>query len=171
MRSRTPLLLLAVVALALGSLAAEEPAQEKLDPAQMEAEVAKEIMNPCENCGTNLLSASFCGGAMKAKAEIRAMAAQGMAKDQIIADFVERYGEEVLAKPEEKGFNLVVYWLPGVVLLLSVVIMGLFVRRAIKRGREPVPVAASVPASVTHADEVVDEYEERLRRELESLEG
>jgi cytochrome c-type biogenesis protein CcmH/NrfF len=171
MRSRTPFLVLAVVALALGSLAAEEPAQETLDPAQMEAEVAKEIMNPCENCGSNLLSGAFCGGAMKAKNEIRTMASQGMTESQIIADFVERYGEEVLAKPEEKGFNLVVYWLPGVVLLLGVVVVGLFVRRAIKRGKEPVPVAASAPASVAHSDGVVDEYEERLRRELESLEG
>jgi cytochrome c-type biogenesis protein CcmH/NrfF len=169
MRSWIPLLVLAVVALSLGSSAADKPAQEKLSPAQMEAEVAKEIMNPCENCGGNLLSASFCGGAMKAKNEIRTMAAQGMTEDQIIADFVERYGQEILAKPEERGFNLVVYWLPGVVLLLGVVAVGLFVRRAIKRGREPVPVAASVPGA--RSDEVVDEYEERLRRELESLEG
>lgn len=171
MRPRALLFALAVAALALSSMAAGDPAQETPDPAQVEAEVARAIKNPCENCGTKVLSASFCGEAEKAKREIHDMATRGMTKEQIIADFVDRYGVQILAKPEERGFNLVVYWLPSAVLLLGGVVVGLFVNRAVKRGRQSVPAKSSAPVAEAEHSDAADEYEERLRRELESLGG
>jgi cytochrome c-type biogenesis protein CcmH len=172
MNSRGTILFLAVSALVLGALgstgAADEP-EAPPDPAQMEREVAKEIMCPCPNCSSKLLSATFCGNAEKAKSEIRAMAAGGMTKEQIIADFVNRYGEEILAKPKERGFNLVGYWLPMATLVLGLVAVGLFLRRAVRRGREPEPAPARPVDPEEKPREPLDEYEERLRRELRSL--
>jgi cytochrome c-type biogenesis protein CcmH len=178
MRSATVLVLALLV---LG--AALVPAQ-----AVKESEVTAELMCPCPNCGGKQLSACYCGEAMKAKEEIHQMIEQGKTKEEIVASFVERYGEWILSKPEEKGFNLVGYWLPTVGLLVGAGAVGIFLRRAIRRGRASGRAAAETGpqdgepgggrtsgapgAGSEGAEPAADDlYEERLRRELEELES
>jgi cytochrome c-type biogenesis protein CcmH len=66
------------------------------------------------------------------QAEMRKMAAQELAggKDEttILQDFVLKYGVKVLASPPTQGFNLTVWVLPGVGLLLGLGLVVFIVR-------------------------------------------
>jgi cytochrome c-type biogenesis protein CcmH len=97
-------------------------------------EVARSLMDPCTDCRGKQLSGCDCGGALQAKQEIAALLAQGRSKEEIVQDFVARYGEWVLAAPEKKGFNLVGYLLPFALLAAGGGGLVLFLRRAVRRG-------------------------------------
>jgi cytochrome c-type biogenesis protein CcmH/NrfF len=157
----------AIAVMALGCLSGSSLAQTE-EKATVQHDVEESIICPCPNCSVLLLSTCFCGKAQETKQEIREMAAQGMSSDEIVTSFVERYGERIRAKPEERGFNLVGYWFPTAALLGGAVAVGLFIRRAVKRGKKPAP--EEPPAlSDDKPSEPMDEYEERLQRELRSL--
>jgi len=86
---------------------------------------------------------------------------QGESKEEILQYFESRYGERILAKPNKKGFNLILWVLPfGLVSLAAIVIYFL-----IRRWSTRVPVAPGA-----HLDEdQLDEYKERLEKELKQF--
>jgi cytochrome c-type biogenesis protein CcmH len=87
---------------------------------------------------------------------------QGETKEQILQYFESRYGERVLAKPNKRGFNLILWFLPFV----SVTLAAIMIYFLIRRWSAKVP---STPAS--HFDEhQLAEYEERLEKELNQFE-
>jgi cytochrome c-type biogenesis protein CcmH len=57
--------------------------------------------------------------AYEMKDVIRQQLVEGKSPEQVKAYFVERYGEWVLLQPKPEGFNLIVYLLPLVVLLVG----------------------------------------------------
>jgi cytochrome c-type biogenesis protein CcmH len=67
--------------------------------------------------------------AREMRAIVREQVAAGRSREEIEAFFVDRYGEFVLLEPRAQGFNLVVYALPVVALLLGAGFVVLFVRR------------------------------------------
>lgn len=164
---------LAFLALLLPVSAAVSQGQESRDVTPVCEEVESRIICPCPDCSVKLLSTCFCGNAQKTKEQVKKMAAEeGLTADQIVAAFVEEYGEEIRAQPEEKGFNLVGYWFPTAALLAGGVAVAIFLRRAVQRGRRDGSAGETVPHGETPEDspgEAVDEYEERLQRELKSL--
>jgi cytochrome c-type biogenesis protein CcmH len=87
---------------------------------------------------------------------IRERLAAGQAPEQVIAYFVDKYGDWVLLAPPARGFNLLVWGLPGVVLLGGVVIVLRVTRRW--SHRPPPSLETLDPAD-----------RERVRRELERL--
>jgi cytochrome c-type biogenesis protein CcmH len=120
------------------------------------------IMAPC--CMANPVSDHYSGAAEDARAEIRALLRQGKTEDEILAVFVARHGELILAMPRPEGFNLAAYALPSVVFVLAGVAVVLMLRAW--KARQPEPVAAEVAAA---AAEDGDEYAERLRKELDEF--
>ena len=95
--------------------------------------------------------------------EIVALAEQNLTADQIIAAFVEKYGEQSLMAPPKEGFNWAGYLLPGVAITLTgLVIAWVLVRRS----RALAVVAAGPRAGGLSADD-----EARLRAELDRLES
>ncbi|MGH9354394.1 MAG: cytochrome c-type biogenesis protein, partial [Terriglobia bacterium] len=54
---------------------------------------------------------------------------QGKANPAILQDLVDRFGVHVLASPPATGFNLTVWVLPGVALIIGLAIVLLIVRR------------------------------------------
>jgi cytochrome c-type biogenesis protein CcmH len=70
-------------------------------------EVESELICQC-GC-TMIVDVCDCDTANQIRARIATMIGQGMDKNQILASFVNEYGEKMLAAPPKKGFNLVAW--------------------------------------------------------------
>ncbi len=91
--------------------------------------------------------------------------AQGQSEEQIIQSFVDQYGEQVLASPPKRGFNLTVWILPFAAILGGGGIIYMALRKWVWQGRQSVTTAE---AEVEESDE---EYRRRLEKELEEFTG
>ena len=85
---------------------------------------------------------------------IRERLGQGETPEQVVAYFVDKYGEWVLLSPRPRGFNLLVWVLPFAGLLVGVLVA---LRAAQRWTRRP----ANPPEALAPADR------ERVRAELE----
>jgi cytochrome c-type biogenesis protein CcmH len=86
---------------------------------------------------------------------------QGESKEKILQYFESRYGERILAKPNKKGFNLILWVLP----FLGVALAAFATYFLIRRWSARIPVT---PAA--HLDEdQLSRYEERLEKELKQF--
>ena len=91
---------------------------------------------------------------------------QHMNVDQVLAAMVDKYGQEALMAPPEKGFNLVGYVFPASVILgLAAVITAVL---ALKQRAAPVAVAAG--AGSEHPGMTPDEVA-KIEAELRELES
>lgn len=61
---------------------------------------------------------------------IRKQVEQGKSKDEILAYFVNSYGESILASPPPKGINWLLWLLPGVGIIVGGVIITMFLFNA-----------------------------------------
>jgi len=86
---------------------------------------------------------------------------QGETKKEILQYFESRYGERILAKPNKKGFNLILWVFPFVLVALAAILIYFLIRRWSTR-TQVTPVA--------HFDEdQLSEYKERLEKELKQF--
>jgi cytochrome c-type biogenesis protein CcmH/NrfF len=106
------------------------------------------------------------------QAEVRRMLASGMGRADILDHYVQEYGERILAKPKKTGFNLAVYWVPYLAILVGASVIFLLVRRGIGRHRGPVLAEAtsgsgpaSPPAAAPRAGSE-EAYRQRLEEEV-----
>ena len=139
----------AFVALAL-VLAAPAAASERHPTlAELEGEVI------CPTCHTTL-DQSDSPIARRMKAFISQRIAAGDSTSQIEDKLVAQFGPAVLASPSRRGFNLLVWVLPPVGIVLAAIVLGVFAFRW-SRSREPA-AAAGPPLD--------PELERRLDEEL-----
>ncbi len=89
--------------------------------------------------------------------------AQGQSEEQIIQFFVAQYGEQVLASPPKRGFNLVAWILPFAAILAGGGIVYLAIKKWLWQGRQ------SQVSVVPEAEEGDDEYQRRLENELKEF--
>ncbi len=102
-----------------------------------------------------------CGWGIPAKEDIKQQLESGKTPDQVIAYYVDKYGEQVLASPTKKGFNMVVWVLPFVVLLAGAVVVYFLVKSwAVRRAAEEL-----VEVEVT-APKASEDAQRRLEEEL-----
>jgi cytochrome c-type biogenesis protein CcmH len=158
------LLSLALAAsLVTGQFAPQQAGSAPLEPA-LEARVqklGKELR--CAVCQGLSIADSPSSMARAQLDMVRELVSEGKTDEQVVAYFVERYGEWVLLEPTREGFNWFV-WLGPVALVLG----GLFIiLRQIQQ--EPAPATASGPASTEKAatTEAEDPYLQAVRRELD----
>ena len=86
---------------------------------------------------------------------------QGETKKEILQYFESRYGERILAKPNKKGFNLILWVFPFVLVALAAILIYFLIRRWSTRTQV---------TSVAHFDEdQLSEYKERLEKELKQF--
>ena len=82
--------------------------------------------------------------------------------DQMIIDyFVDQYGQRVLAEPPAEGFNILIWLIPGGVLVAGLIALVVILRSW--AARRPEPVALSSPSS---GEDLPDDYVERIERDL-----
>ena len=89
-------------------------------------EIEKEVM--CPVCGT-LLQLAESPQALREKAFIRRLIAEGKTEAQVKDALVAEYGEEVLALPQGSGFSLSAYVVPIVAFFAAAIALALGVLR------------------------------------------
>jgi len=117
--------------------------------------VARELYCPvCENIPLDVCGTQACSDWRE---EIRLELADGWDSEQIKQNFVERFGDRVLAEPPRQGLNWLVYIVPPMMFIAS--IFALF--RGIRAWRKNTPEHIPPPAN-----ETADEYAARLEAAL-----
>ena len=91
--------------------------------------------------------------------------AQGQSEEQIIQFFVAQYGEQVLAAPTKRGFNLTAWVLPFAAILAGGGVVYIALKGWVRRGK--IRQTNAMP----EAEEVSEEYRHRLKKELEEFTG
>ncbi|MCW2987153.1 MAG: cytochrome c biosis protein [Solirubrobacterales bacterium] len=127
MRERTVLASLLVVALLVVALLVVAPlSAQAATPQTSLSEISSEVM--CPVCGT-LLELAESPQALREKAFVSRLVAEGRSKDQIKDALVAEYGTEVLALPLGSGFDLSAYLVPVIAFVVAVVALTLGVLR------------------------------------------
>ena len=100
--------------------------------------------------------------------EVVALFAEGKTSEQVIAAFVDKYGEKILMAPKPEGFNIAGYVVPGAAILIVGGIVAWIIRRRVRRSAEQAAeqALAPVPPGSTGTDAEL----ERLNRELAEME-
>jgi cytochrome c-type biogenesis protein CcmH len=117
--------LLALLALAPAAALGAQPRASFND-------VEDEVM--CDTCNVPLNIAES-DRADQERAAIRKLIAQGLTKQQILDELKRTYGPAILAKPQDNGFSLAVWWVPVVVVLGLVALLVALLPRWRRRGR------------------------------------
>ncbi len=86
---------------------------------------------------------------------------RGETKEEILQYFESRYGERIMAKPNKKGFNLILWVFPFVLVALAAILIYFLIRRWSSR----VQVAPVAPFD----EDQLAEYQERLEKELKQF--
>ena len=101
-------------------------------------------------------------GELEKLADFLAALDAGKNRDDIVADFVSRYGQMVLASPPPEGYKLLAWIAPIVALLLGVAL----VRTVLLRWRRDHPQAQPAPAAAGPQG-----YNQRLQQELKDFDA
>ena len=83
----------------------------------------------CPVCGTTLELASDSPQAIREREFIRGLIAEGQTKAQIKAALVAEFGDEVLALPDDEGFDLAAWLVPGLAIIAAAVAIFVGLRR------------------------------------------
>ena len=119
-------------------------------------EIASELR--CVVCQNLSVADSPSDLAKEMRNLVREQVQQGKSPKEIQAYFVSRYGEFVLLSPPKQGFNLLVWVLPFLAIVVGAGVVYLVARRWTE----------SSPAGRPPVD---PKYAQRVRRELEDREG
>ncbi len=119
--------------------------------------IARQLMAPC--CWSETADVHRSEAAQEVKAQILSALQQGYSEKQIFDGMVAAYGERILAKPKATGFNLMVWILPALALMIGGVIAWRFLAHSRTK-------TSPQPAQKIQIDE---SYEQRIERELQKL--
>lgn len=103
-----------------------------------------------------------CGSANPLRSEIDQKLQAGMTEEQIVDDFVAKYGGVILSAPTGEGFDLVAWTLPVVALLAGLLVLY----RVVRVWTRPRPLPASAPAI---AETIPEAYRNRMEKELKDF--
>ena len=95
---------------------------------------------------------------------LRQLIRKGLNENQIRHQMVVQYGPAVLAKPPAHGFNLLVYLIPGAVLVAGLMFVGFTIPRWRRRSRAA--AAQPPPTQPRLSDEETQRLDAELARRL-----
>ena len=147
---RRAVILLLFLALASAALAAQVSEEEV-------QKIAAQLR--CVVCQNLSVADSPSEMARQMREIVRERLAAGESPEQVVAYFVEKYGEWILLSPRRQGFNLLVWIVPFAGLAVGLVVVALVVLRWSRRSRPAPP-----------AEPVDPRLRERIARELSDLE-
>ncbi len=122
------------------------------------SDVSKQLICQC-GCTMVLLNCSHaeCGSREAMATLIQQKIDQGQSEEQIIQLFVAQYGEQVLASPPKRGFNLMAWITPFVVLIVGAGVIYIVLKKWVRRETQ----------SQTYTPDEPDERDEEYRHQLE----
>jgi cytochrome c-type biogenesis protein CcmH len=150
--------LIALGILALALVLAPVGAAQQPAPRASLPDVEDEVM--CPICGT-LLELSFSPQAERERDFIRRLIARGETKAQIKDALVDQYGEDVLATPDDSGFDLTAWVVPGLGLIALASVLGVAYlrRRQGPRGPDQPEERPLSPEDAARLDRDISTYE------------
>jgi cytochrome c-type biogenesis protein CcmH len=148
---RAAALAAAALALALPGAALAQCPQTTL------GDIEDEVM--CPVCGTPLSLATEAPQAQRQRELIERLIADCRSKEQIKAVLVSEFGEEVLALPDDEGFDLAAYLVPALGVLLAATALGFAAVRWRRNRRAPGRPSRSGGAAAARIDEDMDRYD------------
>ncbi len=165
LRSVRALLLLAVLPLPL------VPGTARAADLTPQRQIESRLMCYC-GCSDLTVRTCTCGAAEGIRQEIAERLARGEHADQVVAAFVQRYGEKIRSAPTKRGFDLLAWVAPFAVLLAAGAGLVLVIKKwgdAASRGRTSAgaPAARTEPAPYSAAErEVLKRIERDIREGL-----
>ncbi|MBQ32202.1 MAG: hypothetical protein CL923_06555 [Deltaproteobacteria bacterium] len=90
----------------------------------------------CPTCQGISVKDSQAGFSTSMKLKIRELMNSGLSDEEIRAYFVERYGEWILRAPPKQGFNLLLWGLPGIGLVVVLGVVLLRSKRWVRKEQE-----------------------------------
>ena len=96
-------------------------------------DVEDEVM--CDTCNVPLNIAES-DRADQERVAIRRLIARGLTKQQILAQLERTYGPAILAKPQDSGFSLAVWWVPVAVVVGLLALLAALLPRWRRRARD-----------------------------------
>lgn len=124
--------------------------------------IAKELYCPvCPNTPLDVCETQAC---KDWRAQIKDQLSQGWSEEQIVAYFVNQYGERVLAEPQRKGFTSMVWVLPVIAVLFGVGIVGTVLKSW--RSVQSVSVQSSASPAIP---QISDELRSLIENEIRQL--
>jgi cytochrome c-type biogenesis protein CcmH len=123
-------------------------------------DVEDEVM--CDTCNVPLNIADS-DRADQERAAIRKLIARGLTKQQILDELERTYGPGILAKPQDSGFSLAVWWVPVAVVVGLVGLLAALLPRWRRRGRNG---GADGPARTPRVPALSAADERRLDEDL-----
>jgi cytochrome c-type biogenesis protein CcmH/NrfF len=134
------------------AIAAPAVAQE---PQATLPDIEDEVM--CPVCGTTLELASESQQAVRERELVRTLIAEGRTKEEIKDALVAEFGEEVLALPDDEGFDLAAWLVPGLAILAAGV--AIFVGLGRWRAVTPTPEEPVEPLGAEDAKRLDQDLE------------
>ena len=151
---RQYLIALATVLLLAGTVVAGASAAE---PRASLPDIEDEVM--CPTCGTALNLANS-PQAERERVFIRRQIDQGKTKAQIKDALVSEFGSEVLALPDDNGFDLTAYLVPAAAVLLALIALGFGLFRWRRRpDPRPIPEPELSAADSARLDQDLSRYD------------
>lgn len=133
------------------------------------ADITKELICAC-GCG-KVTYDCYCDLAKEWKEQITQDVASGMTSQQIIASYVETYGDSVLATPKKSGLELSIWTLPIFAAVFGTVVIYTYAKK-----KSPIP-DSEVDSRILEPDskkrkkgdasKSVERYDNLLRKEYE----
>ncbi len=96
--------------------------------------------------------------------QVLALAGAGMTGEQIVADFVQKNGIQILMAPPKRGFNLAGYFTPSLVLLAAAAMLTLALRRWTRSAAPAPAVAPGAPGAPAASAAELDALQHALDR-------
>lgn len=125
--------------------------------------VAKRLFCPvCENIPLDACGTAACE---QWREEIRTQLSQGATEQQVIDDFVNRFGDRVVGTPQDptlRALSLVTPWIMAIVIF--VIALFVFVRWRSSRQQVPNVQTIGSKADLTHEE---NDYRSQLEHDLE----
>ena len=140
---------LVALAATVVALAAPSAALAQQCPQASLADIEDEVM--CPLCERPLSTVDREPQAQRQRAFIEGMIAQCKSKDEIKAALAAQFGDEVLALPDDEGFDLTAYIVPVLVPLLALGAIGYAATRW--RRRRPSAAGAAAGPRIDPGDE------------------
>jgi len=163
MKNRKRIINTALIFLLLANLAVLPISAAEIPIIQKEIE---EMLVCQDDCGM-LVSACDNSTAAYMRGIINDQIAQSKSKDEIFNYFVSIYGEQVLAAPKPRGFNLTAYVTPFLVIILGALGIYFAIEKWVLYNRLSNIDSLIEDKAETYSEQVLQkEYKEKLEHEL-----
>ena len=135
------------------------------------ANLENALMCKCDDkCGKVLINCT-CDTSKETRKILTGKLESGLTVDQIVKQYVDKYGETILSAPSKSGFNLSAWIMPFAALAIG----GFGVRKVIQSWVRPVQTEKDTDANgkepVSETDAPSGKYSKKLADELDRLDS